>query len=65
MPKTIFPAPPILHAAWLRRVETVGQLLKDEVIEGDALIELAEAVTHADITDDSPSPESTEQEMAA
>jgi ATP-dependent Zn protease len=27
-------------------VETVGQLLKDEVIEGEALIDLAEAVTH-------------------
>ncbi len=46
-------------------VKTVGQLLKDEVIEGDALIELAEAVTHAKITDDNPEPESTEQEMAA
>ena len=27
-------------------VKTVGQLLTDEVIEGDALIELAEAVSH-------------------
>ena len=46
-------------------VKTVGQLLKDEVIEGDALIELAEAVTHGKVTDDSPAPVSTEQEMAA
>ena len=46
-------------------VITVGQLLKDEVIDGDSLIELAEAVTPTKITDDSPEPESTEQEMAA
>jgi ATP-dependent Zn protease len=34
-------------------VETVGQLLTDEVIEGDALNELAEAVRHAKSMDDS------------
>ena len=46
-------------------VKTVGQLLTDEVIEGDTLIELAEAVTRGKVTDDSPLPVSTEQEMAA
>ncbi len=46
-------------------VKTVGQLLKDEVIEGDALIDLAESVTHAEITDDSPAPVKTGQDMAA
>jgi cell division protease FtsH len=46
-------------------VETVGRLLKDEVIEGDALVELAEAVTHAKRTAGSRAPEAKEQEMAA
>ena len=46
-------------------VKTVGQLLKDEVIEGDALIDLAESVNHTEITDDSPAPVPTRQDMAA
>ena len=46
-------------------VETAGQLLKDEVIDGDALVELAGAVTHAENTDASRAPEASEQEMAA
>ena len=46
-------------------VKTVDQLLTDEVLEGEALIELAEAVTRGKIIDDSPEPMSTEQEMAA
>ena len=46
-------------------VKTVGQLLTDEVIEGDTLIELAKAVTHGKVMDDSPVPVSRAQEMAA
>ena len=46
-------------------VKTVGQLLKDEVIEGDALIELAEAMIHGKVTEHSPEPVPPEQEMAA
>ena len=46
-------------------VKTVGQLLKDEVIEGDALIDLAESVNHTEITDDSPASVPTRQDMAA
>jgi cell division protease FtsH len=46
-------------------VKTVDQLLRDEVIEGEALVDLAEAVTHGNVADDSPMPVSTEQEMAA
>ena len=46
-------------------VKTVGRLLKDEVVEGDALIELAEAVTHATGPGDDPAPGSSEHEMAA
>lgn len=46
-------------------VETVGHLLKDEVIEGDALIELAESVSNGKVMDNSPAPVSKAQEMAA
>ena len=46
-------------------VATVGQLLKDEVIEGDALIDLAEAVALGKGMDDSTKTVSTQQEMAA
>ena len=56
----------ILEANRELLVETVGRLLKDEVIEGDALVELAEAaVTHAKRTAGSRAPEAKEQEMAA
>lgn len=44
---------------------TVGQLLKDEVIEGDALIGLAEAVRLGKGMGDSTNTVSTRQEMAA
>ncbi|MGB5252948.1 MAG: cell division protein FtsH, partial [Sedimenticolaceae bacterium] len=46
-------------------VKTVGQLLKDEVIEGDALIELAEAVSLGKGMEDSTKSGFTQQEMAA
>lgn len=45
--------------------KSVGRLLKDEVIEGDVLIELTEAVTHGKVMDNSPAPVSKAQEMAA
>ncbi len=44
---------------------TVGQLLEDEVIEGDALIDLAQAVSLGKGMDDSTDAVSTQQEMAA
>ncbi|WP_372678184.1 ATP-dependent zinc metalloprotease FtsH [Desulfosarcina sp.] len=46
-------------------VATVGQLLKDEVIEGDALIDLAEAVRLGKGMGDSTNTVSAQQEMAA
>jgi cell division protease FtsH len=46
-------------------VETVGQLLKDEVIEGEALIDLAEAVGIGKGMDDSTKTVPSQQEMAA
>jgi cell division protease FtsH len=46
-------------------VKTVSRLLKDEVIEGDVLIELTEAVTHGKVMNNSPAPVSKAQEMAA
>jgi cell division protease FtsH len=46
-------------------VVTVGQLLKDEVIEGDALIDLAHAVSLGKCMDNSTKTGFTQQEMAA
>jgi hypothetical protein len=46
-------------------VETVGQLLKDEVIEGEALIDLAEAVGIGKGMGDSTKTVPSQQEMAA
>jgi cell division protease FtsH len=46
-------------------VVTVGQLLKDEVIEGDALIDLAHAVSLGKCMDNSTKTGITQQEMAA
>jgi cell division protease FtsH len=46
-------------------VETAGQLLKDEVIDGGALVELADAVSPAERTGANRAPESTEQVLAA
>ncbi len=43
----------------------VGQLLKDEVVEGEALFELAEAVTRDGVTNRSSGAVTAEQEMAA
>ncbi len=45
-------------------VETVGRLLEDEVIEGDALVELARSVSHVKVESNSALPVSR-QEMAA
>jgi cell division protease FtsH len=46
-------------------VKTVGQLLKDEVIEGEALSELAESVSLGKSMDDSTKTGSTRRAMAA
>jgi cell division protease FtsH len=55
----------ILEANRELLVETVGRLLTDEVIEGDALIELADTVTRAESADGRSEYRSAEQEMAA
>ncbi|BBO71943.1 ATP-dependent zinc metalloprotease FtsH [Desulfosarcina alkanivorans] len=55
----------ILTANRALLVETVGRLLADEVIEGDALTRLAGAVTPAAIPEDRPGPEATQAEKAA
>jgi cell division protease FtsH len=44
---------------------TVGRLLKDEVIEGDALIDLAQAVSLGKGMDNSTKTVFTQQELAA
>jgi hypothetical protein len=46
-------------------VATVGQLLTDEVIEGDALIDLAQSVRLGKSMDDSTKTVSTHEAMAA